>query len=96
MSRTIDVSGLHEERPLGVFNYRVIALSWLITAFDGFDMMLIGFTGPYMRDELGFSASTLGHLISVGVFVMLLGVQKLLIWLLPPKTPAAVPATAVV
>jgi len=73
MSRTIDVSALLEQRSLGAFNYRVVALSWLITAFDGFDMMLIGFTGPYMRDELGFSASTLGRLISIGVFGMLLG-----------------------
>jgi MFS transporter, AAHS family, 4-hydroxybenzoate transporter len=73
MPRTIDVSSLLEGRRLGRFNYRVIVLSWLITAFDGFDMMVIGFTGPYIRDELGFSALTLGHLISAGLFGMLLG-----------------------
>jgi AAHS family 4-hydroxybenzoate transporter-like MFS transporter len=73
MPRVIDVASVIEGRRLGAFNYRLILLSWLITAFDGFDMMLIGFTGPYMRDQLGLSANVLGHVISVGVFGMLLG-----------------------
>src|SRR5580658_7346840 len=73
MPRVIDVASVIEGRRLGAFNYRLILLSWLITAFDGFDMMLIGFTGPYMRDQLGLSANVLVHVISVGVFGMLLG-----------------------
>jgi MFS transporter, AAHS family, 4-hydroxybenzoate transporter len=71
--RTIDVSALIDGRRLNAFNYRLIVLSWLITMFDGFDMMVIGFVAPYMRDEFGFSKMMLGRLISAGLFGMMLG-----------------------
>ena len=32
--RIIDVAALIDRSSLGRFNYRVIALSWLVTAFD--------------------------------------------------------------
>jgi hypothetical protein len=35
-------------------------------------------------------------MVFVVAFVMLLGVQKLLVWLLPPKSAARVPAAAAV
>jgi len=47
--RTIDVAALIDRSSLGRFNYRVIALSWLVTAFDGIDQLMIGFTAPYLR-----------------------------------------------
>ena len=65
-ARTIDVSSWIDGRRLGAFNYGVIALSWLITLFDGFDMMMIGFTGPYMRDQLHLSKVMFGNDVSSG------------------------------
>ncbi len=72
-SRTIDVAKFIEERKLGRFNYTLIAVSWLITVFDGFDMMMIGFTAPYMRDSLALDELMLGNVFSAGLLGMMLG-----------------------
>ena len=71
--RTVDVSSLIEGRRLGAFNYVVIVLSWLITFFDGFDMMMIGVTAPYLRDELGLTTAMLGNVFSAGLAGMMVG-----------------------
>ncbi len=71
--RVIDVSSVIDGRGLGWFNYRLIALSWLITVFDGFDMMMISFTAPYMRDELALDEVMLGEIFSSGLFGMMIG-----------------------
>jgi len=71
--RTIDISALIDARRLGAFNYKLIVLSWLITVFDGFDMMMVGFTAPYMRDQLQLDQIMLGHMFSAGLAGMLLG-----------------------
>ncbi len=71
--RTVDVSALINGRQLSRFHYRLIVLSWLITVFDGFDMLLISFTAPYMRDQLGLSKTMLGNVFSAGLVGMMLG-----------------------
>jgi AAHS family 4-hydroxybenzoate transporter-like MFS transporter len=71
--RTVDVSALINGRRLSPFHYGLIVLSWLITVFDGFDMLLIGFTAPYMRDQLGLSKTMLGNVFSAGLVGMMLG-----------------------
>jgi len=71
--RSIDIAGFIDGRKLGGFNYRLIILSWLITVFDGFDMMMISFTAPWMRDELALDTLMLGHIFSAGLFGMMLG-----------------------
>src|SRR6202050_587540 len=71
--RTVDVSAIIDGRRLTGFNYGLITLSWLITVFDGFDMMLVSFTAPYMRDEFGLSKMMLGRLFSAGLVGMMLG-----------------------
>ena len=65
-ARTIDVTTLIEQRRFGGFYYGVIALSWLITAFDGLDGLMIGFTLPYMHDELGLTTAMQGYIASAG------------------------------
>lgn len=72
-ARTIDIAAFIDGRKLGAFNYKLIILSWLITVFDGFDMMMISFTAPYMRDELGLDKLMLGNVFSAGLFGMMLG-----------------------
>jgi AAHS family 4-hydroxybenzoate transporter-like MFS transporter len=71
--RTIDVSAIINGRRLNGFNYGLILLSWLITVFDGFDMMMISFTAPFMRDEFGLSKMMLGRVFSAGLVGMMLG-----------------------
>jgi AAHS family 4-hydroxybenzoate transporter-like MFS transporter len=71
--KSVDVSALINGRRLSGFNYRLIVLSWLITVFDGFDMIMIGFTAPYMRDELGLTKPMLGNVFSAGLVGMMIG-----------------------
>ena len=73
MSRTIDVAALIDGRRLNGFNYFVIVLSWLITAFDGLDAVMIGFTLPYIRDELGLTTTMLSYIASAGNAGMAIG-----------------------
>src|SRR6202050_2775961 len=60
MPNTVDVSALINGRRLGAFNYRLVVLSWLITA-------------SYMRDELRLSKTMLGTVFSAGLLGMMLG-----------------------
>ncbi|BAK67435.1 putative aromatic acid transporter [Sphingobium sp. SYK-6] len=71
--RSIDIASFINDRKLGPFNYKLIVLSWLITVFDGFDMMLISFTAPWMRDDLGLSTHMLGNVFSAGLVGMMVG-----------------------
>ncbi len=71
--RTIDVAALIDGRRLNGFNYLVIALSWLITAFDGLDQSMIGFTVPYIRDELHLTNAMIGYIASAGLAGMTIG-----------------------
>jgi len=71
--RSIDIAAFIDGRKLGPFNFKLIALSWLITVFDGFDMMMISFTAPYMREELALDTLMLGNVFSAGLFGMMVG-----------------------
>jgi AAHS family 4-hydroxybenzoate transporter-like MFS transporter len=71
--RTVDVSAIINGRRLTGFNFGLIVLSWLITVFDGFDMMMVSFTAPFMRDEFGLSKMMLGRVFSAGLVGMMLG-----------------------
>ncbi|MGP0174281.1 MFS transporter [Pseudomonas sp. NCHU5208] len=71
--RTIDVAALLEGRTLTRFNYRVIAVSILITFLDGFDLLMLSHTASYMADDIGLSKLQLGNVFSIGLFGMMLG-----------------------
>jgi AAHS family 4-hydroxybenzoate transporter-like MFS transporter len=71
--RTIDVAKLIEERKLSPFNYKLIIISWLITAFDGFDQMMISYTAPYIRDQYSLNTADIGWLVSWGTAGMMVG-----------------------
>jgi AAHS family 4-hydroxybenzoate transporter-like MFS transporter len=73
MSRTIDVAALIDGRRLNGYNYFIIVLSWLITAFDGVDAVMIGFTLPYIRDELHLTTTMLSYIASAGNAGMAIG-----------------------
>lgn len=71
--RTFDVAAFIDGRSLSPFNRKLILLSWLITLFDGFDMQVVAFTAPYMRDELHLTTGMLGNIFSAGTLGMVLG-----------------------
>ncbi len=72
-ARTIDLAGLLEGRKLTPFNYLLIGLSWLVTMFDGLDMMMVSFTAPYMQDELRLTDMQLSGAFSAGTLGMIIG-----------------------
>ncbi|MBN8832663.1 MAG: MFS transporter [Sphingomonadales bacterium] len=72
-ARVIDLATLLEGRKLTPFNYLLIALSWLVTMFDGLDMMMMAFTAPYMQDELGLTDVQIGNAFSAGTLGMVVG-----------------------
>lgn len=71
--RTIDLAALIDGRKFSRFNYLLVVLSWLITMFDGLDMMMVSFTGPYMRENLGLSTTQFGNVVSAGTLGMVAG-----------------------
>ena len=71
--RTIDVAALIDHSSLGRFNYRIIVLSWLVTAFDGIDNLMSGFTAPYLQDALHLSLEQLGWLALAASSGMVIG-----------------------
>lgn len=72
-TRTIDLAALIDGRKLTPFNWMLMVLSWLITMFDGLDMMMVSFTAPYMREELALTTTQLGHVFSAGTAGMVVG-----------------------
>lgn len=73
LSRTVDVAALLDHRKLSSFNIKLILLSWLITVFDGLDMMMVSYTAPYMRDEMHLTKTMLGWVFSAGTIGMVVG-----------------------
>jgi len=71
--RTVDLSGLIDGRKLTSFNYVLIALSTLVTLFDGLDMMMMSFTAPYMQDELSLTDTQISLAFSAGTAGMVVG-----------------------
>lgn len=70
---TIIVTEVIERQKINAFVIRLVLLSWAVTFLDGFDMLVISFVAPYLRDGFGADAISLGELFSVGVFGAMVG-----------------------
>jgi AAHS family 4-hydroxybenzoate transporter-like MFS transporter len=70
---TIDVTAVIERQRINRFVIRLVLLSWAVTFLDGFDMLVISFVAPYLRDGFGADAISLGELFATGVFGAMLG-----------------------
>ncbi|MFC7051006.1 MFS transporter [Emcibacter nanhaiensis] len=70
---SFDIAALIDARKFNGFNYRLILLSWLITIFDGLDMMMISYTAPYIAEDLDLTKAMLGNVFSSGLLGMMLG-----------------------
>ncbi|MCI4592695.1 MFS transporter, partial [Sphingobium sp. BYY-5] len=72
-SVAIEVTEVIERQKINAFVIRLIAISWTITFLDGFDMLVMSFVAPYLRDGFGADAISLGELFAIGVFGAMLG-----------------------
>ena len=70
---TVDIAEVIETRRLGAFGIRMIAISWLVTFFDGFDMNVISFTAKYLKAGFDLDSKMLGNVFSLGILGTLAG-----------------------
>src|SRR5689334_6593380 len=63
----IDVSQVIERQRLRWFVVRLILVSWLVTFFDGYDMNVIAFAAPYMKEAYRLDNSMLSYVFSSGI-----------------------------
>jgi MFS transporter, AAHS family, 4-hydroxybenzoate transporter len=69
----VDVSEIIEDQKLSRFLIGLVAISWIITFFDGLDANLISFAAPYFRAEYHLSTVQLGNIFAMHQLGTLLG-----------------------
>ena len=70
---TIDVSQVVEQQKLGRFLVGLVAISWIITFFDGFDSQAIAFAAPYLSTQYHLDRVMMGNIFSMGLVGTLIG-----------------------
>lgn len=69
----IDVSEIIERQKLSRFLIALVAVSWIITFFDGLDSNLISFASPYFASEFHLTKVQTGNIFSMGLLGTLIG-----------------------
>jgi len=69
----IDVTQIIEQQKLRGFVIRLVALSLLITMFDGFDMQVIAYAAAYLTHDFKLDRVAMGNLFSMGIFGTMVG-----------------------
>jgi AAHS family 4-hydroxybenzoate transporter-like MFS transporter len=69
----IDVTPLIERKKLSGFVVRLVAISWIITFFDGFDINVISFVAPYLATAYKIDRTWMGYLFSIGLVGTMIG-----------------------
>lgn len=72
-AKTVDVTEVIEKQRLRWFVVRLILVSWVVTFFDGYDLNVIAFAAPYMREAYALDASMLRDIFSIGIAGTLFG-----------------------
>jgi MFS transporter, AAHS family, 4-hydroxybenzoate transporter len=70
---TVDVTEIIEKQRLRWFVVRLILVSWVVTFFDGYDLNVIAFAAPYMRETYALDTAMLRDVFSVGIAGTLFG-----------------------
>lgn len=71
------IPSLIDNEPLGAFQWRVLALCFVIALFDGFDTQAIAFTGPAILAAFNLPAGSLAPILTAGIVGMTLGAMTL-------------------
>ncbi|HEY6456362.1 MAG TPA: MFS transporter [Steroidobacteraceae bacterium] len=69
----VDVCQIIESQKLNSFVIRLVALSWLVTFFDGFDLNVIAFAAPYLQSQYSLDRTALGAVFAAGSAGAMLG-----------------------
>lgn len=71
------IPSLIDNERLGAFQWRVLALCFVIALFDGFDTQAIAFTGPAILAAFGLPAGALAPILTAGIVGMTIGAMTL-------------------
>ncbi len=69
----VDVSRIIEKQKLSRFLIGLVAISWIVTFFDGFDANLISFAASYFRSQYHLTTTQTGNIFAVHQVGTLLG-----------------------
>jgi AAHS family 4-hydroxybenzoate transporter-like MFS transporter len=69
----VDVSEIIERQKLSRFLAGLVAISWIITFFDGLDANLVSFAAPYFRSEYRLTTVQTGNIFSMHQIGTLIG-----------------------
>jgi MFS transporter, AAHS family, 4-hydroxybenzoate transporter len=70
---SVDVCEIIESQKLNSFVIRLVAISWLVTFLDGFDLNVIAFAAPYLQTQFSLDRAALGTVFASGSAGALLG-----------------------
>jgi AAHS family 4-hydroxybenzoate transporter-like MFS transporter len=71
------VPALIDNERLGLFQWRVLAICFVIALFDGFDTQAIAFTGPAILAAFDLPAGSLAPILTAGIVGMTVGAMTL-------------------
>lgn len=71
------IPSLIDNERLGAFQWRVLALCFVIALFDGFDTQAIAFTGPAILAAFHLPAGSLAPILTTGIIGMTIGAMTL-------------------
>lgn len=69
----VDVSAIVENQKLSKFLVRLVAISWVVTFFDGYDIQVISFAAPYISSQFHLTRVMMGQAFSTGLFGTIFG-----------------------
>jgi AAHS family 4-hydroxybenzoate transporter-like MFS transporter len=77
VTRTVNVSDVIDNQPVGAFQLRVFFLCAAVLFVDGFDVQGITYVAPAISQEWGLARGALGPTFSAGLFGVMLGAMLL-------------------
>ena len=73
MTRTVDIKGFIDDRPVSAYQWLVVALCFLVVVADGMDVAIMGFVTPPILQDWGVSRAAFGLVISAAPFGLVFG-----------------------
>lgn len=77
MSRTIYIDDTIDARPVSPFQWRVIAICFLLALVDGFDAQAIAFAAPLLKEEFDINPALMGRLFAAALVGLMIGAFSL-------------------
>jgi AAHS family 4-hydroxybenzoate transporter-like MFS transporter len=73
LAQAINISRYIDDRPLSVFQLRVICLCAFVVGLDGFDAQALGFVAPALAKDLHLAPGALGPVFGASLFGVMIG-----------------------